>query len=97
LMFGDGAWVERRSAAQEARLDAWLERARRPLVVELGAGTHIPSVRAFGLQLVRALGARMLRINPREPAPPTPADVGLAMTALQGLQAIAAAMGDGRA
>ncbi|MGW8393676.1 SIR2 family NAD-dependent protein deacylase [Pseudoduganella sp. HUAS MS19] len=65
LMFGDWGWVERRSEMQAARLEAWLGTVRRPLVIELGAGTAIPSVRHFGHQVVQR-GGRMVRINPRE-------------------------------
>ena len=89
LMFGDGEWLERRSAQQAARLQAWLQRVQRPLVIELGAGTAIPSVRHFS-QSVVAQGGRLVRINPREPQVADRRDVGLAAGALHGLQAIAA-------
>jgi NAD-dependent SIR2 family protein deacetylase len=92
LMFGDGEWLERRAAAQEARLQAWLAGARRPVVIELGAGTAIPSVRRFSHSVVQQHGGRLVRINPREPQVPGTADVGIAMGALDGLLAIAAAM-----
>ena len=89
LMFGDGEWLERRSAQQAARLQAWLQRVQKPLVIELGAGTAIPSVRHFS-QSVVARGGRLVRINPREPQVAHRRDVGLAAGALEGLQAIAA-------
>jgi NAD-dependent SIR2 family protein deacetylase len=89
LMFGDWDWVERRSAQQAARLERWLRDAERPVVVELGAGTAIPSVRRFSHQVIRA-GGRLVRINPREPEVPTGRDVGLAAGALEGLSALAA-------
>lgn len=92
LMFGDGAWLPSRTAAQEDRLAAWLARARRPVVVELGAGTHVPSVRYFSQQVLHQHGGRLVRINPREPDVPGSADVGLAMGALAGLQALDAAL-----
>lgn len=89
LMFGDGEWIERRSAQQAARLQAWLQRVQRPLVIELGAGSAIPSVRHFS-QGVVAQGGRLVRINPREPQVAHRIDVGLAVGALEGLLAIAA-------
>ncbi|WP_374586358.1 NAD-dependent deacetylase [Pseudoduganella sp.] len=91
LMFGDWNWIERRSELQAARLEAWLEQVRRPLVIELGAGTAIPSVRHFGHSVLQR-GGRMVRINPREYAVGSPADVGIAAGALDGLRAIAAAL-----
>jgi NAD-dependent SIR2 family protein deacetylase len=92
LMFGDGAWLSGRADGQEARLGAWLRGARRPLVVELGAGTHVPSVRRFTEAVADLHGGRLVRINPREPAVPDPRDVSLATGALAALQAIDAAL-----
>lgn len=93
LMFGDWDWIERRSEMQAVRLEAWLAQVRRPLVIELGAGTAIPSVRRFGHSVVQR-GGRMVRINPREYAVGSASDVGIAAGALKGLRAIAAAMAD---
>jgi NAD-dependent SIR2 family protein deacetylase len=94
LMFGDGSWVDRRTVAQEARLQRWLDGATRIVVIEIGAGTAIPSVRDFSHQLLIEHGARLVRINPAEPAVPTPADVAVARPAAAALQAIAAVLGD---
>lgn len=63
LMFGDFGWVSRRTDAQEARLGRWRRTVGRPLVIELGAGTAVPTVRWF----TEGFGGRYLRINPREP------------------------------
>jgi len=88
LMFGDWGWNERRSLMQEARLHTLLQAARRPLVIELGAGVAIPSVRNFGQRVIQHHNGRMIRINPREPQVASPSDVGLAMGALIALSAI---------
>jgi NAD-dependent SIR2 family protein deacetylase len=88
LMFGDGGWLEERADQQRARLDAWLARARRPVVVELGAGTYVASVRYFSQQVIHEHGGRLVRINPRESEVPTPMDIGLPAGAPQGLTAI---------
>lgn len=90
LMFGDGGWNEGREAAQAARLQAWLATLRRPVLVELGAGSAIPSVRHFSDMVVRRHGGRLIRINPRESAVADARDVGLPMGALAGLAAIGA-------
>ncbi|MDO9072765.1 MAG: Sir2 family NAD-dependent protein deacetylase [Rubrivivax sp.] len=92
LMFSDSGWKEDVAARQERATEAWLRRVRRPLVVELGAGTAIPSVRRFGHRVIRDFGGRMLRINPRESAPPTTSDVGLALGAAEALAAIDAVL-----
>jgi NAD-dependent SIR2 family protein deacetylase len=88
LMFGDWGWVSERYDAQEQRLARWLARVERPVVIEIGAGTDIPSVRHFGQQLVAHRGGQWVRINPREPAVAASLGVGLAMGALPALQAL---------
>ena len=91
LMFGDGAWVGRRSDEQDARLMQWLQGARRLVVLEIGAGTAVPSVRFFSQDLLRRHGATLIRINPNEAAVQRPQDVALAGPALATLAAIDAA------
>jgi NAD-dependent SIR2 family protein deacetylase len=88
LMFGDGGWNEQRAETQEAHRHALLLQARAPLVIELGAGTAIPSVRHFGQQVIQRHNGRMIRINPREPQVASPRDVGLAMGSMAALAAI---------
>lgn len=99
LMFGDGRWVDRRSALQQAGLDAWLDAtgSRRIVVVEIGAGTAVPTVRRLSHALVVAHGARLVRINRDDATVPRSAGVGIAGSALAVLRridgAIAAARG----
>lgn len=68
LMFGDGGWRFERSDLQERRLDRWLASLgdRRLVVIELGAGTAVPTVRHFSERVTRRPGATLVRINPRE-------------------------------
>ena len=93
LMFGDGEWSPRRSDEQQVRLERWLCSVRRPVVVEIGAGTAIPSVRDFVDQVLDKPGARLVRINPRESEVAGSADIGLPFGALEGLRRIDAALG----
>lgn len=88
LMFGDWGWSRARSGAQEMRLQTWLRSIHRPVVIELGAGTAIPSVRHFSEQVIHEAAGRLIRINPREPVVPTSRDVGLPMGALAALRAL---------
>lgn len=62
LMFNDGAWVEERSARQYERLRRWRAGAQDLVVIELGAGLAIPSVR----RMSEAQGVPLVRINPRD-------------------------------
>lgn len=89
LMFGDWGWIEAREQAQAARLERWLSSVSRPVVIEIGAGTAIPSVRYFSQRVVQQFGGRLVRINPREPEVRGSHDVGLALGAVEGLNAIA--------
>jgi NAD-dependent SIR2 family protein deacetylase len=92
LMFGDGAWREERTQAQLTALHHALAGMHAPLVLELGAGSAIPSVRHFGHRVLLAHGGRLVRINPRESAVPTALDVGLPLGAAAALAALDAAL-----
>lgn len=63
LMFDDGAWQETRYEIQHVALMRWLNTVSKPLVIELGAGIHIPSVRRFS----ERYAWRLIRVNPRHP------------------------------
>ncbi|KDN20292.1 SIR2 family NAD-dependent protein deacylase [Amycolatopsis rifamycinica] len=66
LMFGDSSWVPDRSQAQLDELTAWRRTARDLVVVELGAGQAVPTVRRYA-ELASAASGALIRINPREP------------------------------
>jgi hypothetical protein len=85
LMFNDWGWLEHRQAQQAARLERWLSGVSRPVVVEIGAGTAIPSVRRFSQRIIHEFGGRLVRINPREFSVPSTRDVGLASGASHAL------------
>lgn len=88
LMFGDWLWLPHRTAAQEERMRRWLEGLEgRFVVIEIGAGTAVPTVRLTSEHLARNPGGRLVRINPREPR--TPADgIGVALQGLAALEAL---------
>ncbi len=90
LMFGDWQWLPHRTAAQERRFEAWLERAAGPrlVIVELGAGTAVPTVRMTAERLARDSGGTLLRINPREPHGP-PGTLSIPLPALEALRLLA--------
>jgi NAD-dependent SIR2 family protein deacetylase len=89
LMFGDWSWLDGRTAAQRARFDGFLEEVAgvRLLVVELGAGTGIPTIRMTSERLAARGNAALVRVNPREPAAPPP-HLSLAVGALEALAGI---------
>lgn len=86
LMFGDYAWNPQRSDQQQRRYGRWLEQVRgsRFVVIELGAGLAVPTVRYE----CERHSATLIRINPRDPHVP-PGGISLPMGALYALQRIA--------
>jgi NAD-dependent SIR2 family protein deacetylase len=92
LMFGDWSWLSERTAHQEQSFDDFIARHRTApvTVIEIGAGTAIPTIRHTSEQLGRSHGVTVIRINPREGkiAPP---HISLPCGALDALRGIAAA------
>ena len=90
LMFGDWSWLPDRTEAQEARFERFMDEqaTRRVAVIEIGAGTAIPTIRATSERLGwRYAHATVIRINPREPEIKEP-HISLACGALEGLRKI---------
>lgn len=90
LMFGDGGWLFERTEHQALRYREWLGRlANQSLVIiELGAGEAVPTVRH---ECERARG-QLIRINPRDTDAPGDAIV-VEMGALEALNQIADIIG----
>ncbi|MFM0140373.1 SIR2 family NAD-dependent protein deacylase [Caballeronia grimmiae] len=89
LMFWDATWVEHNADMQEARLRAWLASVPRLVVVELGAGKALPTVRRFS---ERHAAHRLIRINLRDWATAPQHGLGLEGGALSTLQALDAVL-----
>ncbi len=88
LMFGDGGWVSTRSDDQTARLRAWLRLVRNPVIIEIGAGTAVATVRYFS----ERLRAPLIRINPGDSDLGRAQGVALPANALSALRSIAEAL-----
>ncbi len=69
LMFGDYSWLSKRSAIQEENFDEFLQLNgdNKMVIIEMGAGSSIPTIRHLSEQLGQRQQAKVLRINPREP------------------------------
>ncbi|TVR48689.1 MAG: NAD-dependent deacetylase [Planctomycetota bacterium] len=70
MMFGDAFWISDDMAAAEQAFRAFIDQHRGPglLVIEVGAGTTIPTMRNMGEWLMLEYEARLLRINPADDA-----------------------------
>lgn len=90
LMFGDRAWLADRTRIQEHAFDRFLSgnADRRIAVIELGAGSAIPTIRATSERIGWHLdNATVIRINPREPEIKAP-HISIPYGALEGLRMI---------
>jgi NAD-dependent SIR2 family protein deacetylase len=89
LMFGDWGWESSWSDAQQRRMEHWLGGLgpARIVVIELGAGQAVATVRRISEQIVRQYRGRLIRINPREPDVPA-GHLALPLGALAALRAL---------
>ncbi len=75
LMFGDSHWIEDYHHAQNQKYQQWLSSQSlnaRVAIVEIGAGTAIPTVRSESEKAAREFHQPLIRINPRENHGPDP-------------------------
>ena len=89
LMFSDWEWDPTRTNLQNRGLNKWLMENENPelCIIELGAGSSIPTVRMTCEQAWKSSGGTFLRINPRDSQVPQGA-LSLPMGAEEALRAI---------
>jgi NAD-dependent protein deacetylases, SIR2 family len=63
LLFNDWGWISDQTDLQMERLNKWYRKVKNPVVVELGAGLAVPTVR----RVCESTPAPLIRINPTEP------------------------------
>jgi len=94
LMFGDWQWDSSRSQKQSIRLQRFLNNTIKNnykiVVIEIGAGVHIPTVRNESEYIAKELNGFLIRINPRESyiEDSNINGVSLSMGGLEGLEII---------
>ncbi len=92
LMFGDWSWEGSRTTEQEIRLHNFKvevhEKGYKLVIIEIGAGEHIPTVRHESEYTARELDGFVIRINPRDYEIDENIGVGLALGGQEGLEAI---------
>jgi NAD-dependent SIR2 family protein deacetylase len=69
LMFGDFSWLSDRTTAQEENFAKFMAkyRGKKLVVIEMGAGSAVPTIRYLSENLGSESGVDVIRINPREP------------------------------
>ena len=91
LMFGDWGWNSAREEAQQRNFDGWfasvVAKDWRIAVIEIGAGSHVPTIRHFSERVGQMPNATLIRINPREAFGPE-GTISLDMGALEALREI---------
>lgn len=90
LMFGDSAWLSHRSDLQEVKLKVWQSKIQRPVIIEIGAGDSIPTVKWFSEEQ----NGFLIRINPVAPEWNGFANMNFRMGGLEALQGIWEAIGE---
>lgn len=95
LMFGDWGWDGTRTTERHRKMAAWSKGLRRDkqrvVVVELGAGEAVPTVRRMSETVAREFGAGLVRINVRDShvsSDPKVNGISMACGAAEGLAAI---------
>lgn len=89
LMFNDWGWISNRTELQMERLNKWYRKVSNLVVIEIGAGVHVPTVRRAS----ESFKVPIIRINPDYPEVPKSGDVGLPLGALDALRLIDARIG----
>lgn len=84
LMFNDYSWISTRTDQQIERMRDWIARVNNLVVIEIGAGRAIPTVRNQSERLQKPV----IRINPIDFSVRHRRSIGLDSTALIGLQGI---------
>jgi len=85
LMFGDHGWENTRTDGQYEQLLKWMnsvEEDAKLAIIEIGAGTAVPTVRNISEQIAKRFEVPLIRVNPRESFG---ADISLPMGALEAL------------
>jgi hypothetical protein len=83
-MFGDADWIPDRYDQQYQALTGWLRKPKNLVVIEMGAGLAVPTVRYFG----EYQGVPLIRINVRDPEGERENVLSLQMGALEALSLI---------
>lgn len=80
LMFNDADWIDDRTNAQRQRLTRWLSAAEPGVVLEIGAGKAVATVRSY-THIRQREGWKLVRVNPDCNTNVAHHQVELAMTA----------------
>jgi NAD-dependent SIR2 family protein deacetylase len=93
LMFGDWYWLPHRTQVQQNNMQSWINKLiskkYQPVIIEMGAGEAVATVRHTSESLAHELQATLIRINPRD-AYVSPGHVSISLGALEAIEKICA-------
>jgi NAD-dependent SIR2 family protein deacetylase len=91
LMFGDWHWLPGRTDQQSVRFSEWIQKIKNHnfslVIIEIGAGAAVPTVRIKSETLAKIEKAALIRINPRDDQVP-PGHFSISAGGLAGIQKI---------
>lgn len=88
LMFNDWTYSEGYQLGKHALLNDWLRKTQRPVVIEIGAGKAVPTVRNFSERTAKQKKGGLIRINPIDAGVPKMHFLSLEMGGLEALRKI---------
>ena len=91
LMFGDGQFINARTDEQNKKFHNWRfkNKDKKIVIIEIGAGSAIPTIRNFGDKLSNfEKNVTLIRINPREDEVYNPDNIGIALGGEKGIKKI---------
>jgi NAD-dependent SIR2 family protein deacetylase len=92
LMFGDWGWDSSRTIAQDKRYENFradvYDNKYKLAIIEIGAGTHIPTIRQESEYSAEQLGGFVVRINPRDYDIDDALGVGITLGGLEGIKRV---------
>jgi len=92
LMFGDWGWKGTRSSEQNQRYHDFMadvyDNNYKLVIIEIGAGTHIPTIRHESEDIARNMNSFVVRINPRDYDIDEKLGVGITLGGLAGLKRV---------
>ena len=90
LMFADFNWNAKRTLNQETRYTVWkrANKGKKLLIIELGAGTAISTVRRESENIAKYYDGKLIRINPRDFEVDERYGYSITLGALEGLKCI---------
>lgn len=95
LMFGDWNWLSARSEMQSAAMYSWLATLRsrkvNTVIIEIGAGQAVPTVRMKSEYVANATNGTLIRINPRDYSTPS-GHISIPLGSLDGISRIRKAL-----